>query len=262
MGANENITQLCKVVEADRKVRELTKLFLEYNISEKGRGENRALIFCNTRKMCETLEEGLNRARVNCDSIHGDRSQAEREKAMDDLRDGRTKILCCTDVAARGLDIQGVTLVVNYDPPKNAEDYVHRIGRTGRAGKKGTSVTFLTIDDARLAGDIKIIMQRSKQEVPEKVLSLIDGTLRRKKSAVDRERERGDYRDVRDIRDRDRRDDYRRGDDRDRRDRRSRSRRDRRSRSRRERRSRSRRDYKKDDRREDTRRERSRDDER
>merc|ERR1712039_947766 len=248
MGANENITQLCKVVEADRKVRELTKLFLEYNISEKGRGENRALIFCNTRKVCETLEDGLNRARVNCDSIHGDRTQAEREKAMDDLRVGRTKILCCTDVAARGLDIQGVTLVVNYDPPKNAEDYVHRIGRTGRAGKKGTAVTLLTIDDARLAGDIKIIMQRSKQEVPEKVLSLIDGTLRRKKSAVDRERER--------------RDDYRRGDDRDRRDRRSRSRRDRRSRSRRERRSRSRRDYKKDDRREDTRRERSRDDER
>merc|ERR1712039_627184 len=97
---------------------------------------------------------------------------------------------------------QGVTLVVNYDPPKNAEDYVHRIGRTGRAGKKGTSVTFLTHDDARLAGDIKIIMQRSKQEIPETVLKLIDGTLRRKKSAVERERlERGDnYRDVRDIR--------------------------------------------------------------
>merc|ERR1712060_808593 len=223
---------------------------LEYNISEKGKGENRALIFCNTKKMCETLEDGLNRARVNCDSIHGDRTQAEREKAMDDLRVGRTKILCCTDVAARGLDIQGVTLVVNYDPPKNAEDYVHRIGRTGRAGKKGTAVTLLTIDDARLAGDIKIIMQRSKQDVPEKVISLIEGTLRRKKSAVDRERERGDPRD--------RRDDYRRGEDRDRRDRRSRSRRDRRSRSRRERRSRSRRDYKKDDRREETRRERSR----
>merc|ERR1712060_379428 len=138
---------------------------LEYNISEKGKGENRALIFCNTKKMCETLEDGLNRARVNCDSIHGDRTQEEREKAMDDLRVGKTKILCCTDVAARGLDIKGVTLVINYDPPKNGEDYVHRVGRTGRAGHKGTAVTFLTLDDGHLASQVKIIMQRSNQAI-------------------------------------------------------------------------------------------------
>merc|ERR1712194_1000181 len=156
-------------------------------------------------KMCETLEDGLNRAKVNCDSIHGDRSQMEREKAMDDLRDGRTKILCCTDVAARGLDIQGVTLIVNFDPPRSAEDYVHRIGRTGRAGKKGTAVTLLTHDDAWLAEDLTVIMQRSNQEVPQKVISLIEGTLKRKKSAMERDRGRADY--YRDYR----RDDNRRG---------------------------------------------------
>merc|ERR1719281_2037018 len=110
--------------------------------------------------MCEQLEDGLNRAKVNCDSIHGDKDQRQREKALDDRRDGYTKILCATDVAARGLDIKGVTLVINYDPPKHVEDYVHRIGRTGRAGKKGTSVTFLTDRDDMVARQIKIVMQR------------------------------------------------------------------------------------------------------
>merc|ERR1719356_1303768 len=179
--ANESITQLVKIVEHDKKVKELTKLFLQFAISEKGKGDNRALIFCATKKMCEQLEDGLNRARVNCQSIHGDKTQQEREKALNDLRDGITKILCATDVAARGLDIKGVTLVINYDPPKHVEDYVHRIGRTGRAGKKGTSVTFLTDRDDYLGRQIKTVMQRSNQEIPRELQSLIDGTLPRKR---------------------------------------------------------------------------------
>eukprot|EP00913_Durusdinium_trenchii_P011965 g11240.t1 len=120
--ASENIKQVVKIVDPDKKVRHLTKLFLEYDISEKGRGENRAMIFCNTKKTCEQLEDGLNRARVRCDSIHGDKEQKDRERALNDLRDGYTKIICATDVAARGLDVKGVTLVINYDPPKNAEE--------------------------------------------------------------------------------------------------------------------------------------------
>merc|ERR1719356_898645 len=171
--ANESITQLVKIVEHDKKVRELTKVFLQFKISEKGKGDNRALIFCATKKMCEQLEDGLNRARVNCQSIHGDKKQQEREKALNDLRDGYTKILCATDVTARGLDIKGVTLVVNYDPPNSAEDYVHRIGRTGRAGKKGTSVSFLTSRDQFKGKEIMKVMQRNDQDVPRELKQLV-----------------------------------------------------------------------------------------
>merc|ERR1712083_991854 len=95
----------------------------------------------------------------------GDRDQHQREKALADLRDGHTKILVATDVAARGLDIKGVTLVVNYDPPNSAEDYVHRIGRTGRAGKRGTAVTFLTDRDDKAAREIKVVMVRNNQTI-------------------------------------------------------------------------------------------------
>eukprot|EP00929_Paragymnodinium_shiwhaense_P042398 TRINITY_DN21953_c0_g3_i2.p1 TRINITY_DN21953_c0_g3~~TRINITY_DN21953_c0_g3_i2.p1 ORF type:complete len:1405 (+),score=417.47 TRINITY_DN21953_c0_g3_i2:99-4313(+) len=192
--ANDSITQFIRIVEPDRKVKELIKVFLKYNISERGRGDNRALVFCNSKKMCDQLEEGLNRARVRCDSIHGDKDQRQRETAMEDLREGRTKILCCTDVAARGLDIKGVTLVVNYDPPKHGEDYVHRIGRTGRAGQKGTAVTFLEHRDDYLGRQIRTIMQRSNQDVPKELDQLINGTLprprRRSRSRRSRSRRR------------------------------------------------------------------------
>mmetsp|Transcript_33556 Transcript_33556/g.72659 ORF Transcript_33556/g.72659 Transcript_33556/m.72659 type:complete len:747 (+) Transcript_33556:653-2893(+) len=170
--ASANVTQMVRVVDPDRKVRELTKLFLQYDISERGRGENRAMIFCSTKRMCEQLEDGLNRAKVNCDSIHGDKDQQQREKALMDLRDGKTKIIVATDVAARGLDVQGVTLVVNYDPPNNAEDYVHRIGRTGRAGAKGFSVTFIARQDAGKARDLVQVMERTGQQVPKELRDL------------------------------------------------------------------------------------------
>lgn len=189
--ASDTIKQIVKIVDPDKKVRHLTKLFLEYDISEKGRGENRAMIFCNTKKTCEQLEDGLNRARVRCDSIHGDKEQKERERALNDLRDGYTKIICATDVAARGLDVKGVTLVINYDPPKNAEDYVHRIGRTGRAGHSGTAVTFLTDRDDFQGRQIRTVMLRNNQEVPRELQALVDGTLpRRRRSRSNRRRSR------------------------------------------------------------------------
>merc|ERR1712084_76577 len=91
--AADNITQIVKIIDPDNKVKQLIRLFLRFDISEKGSGENRAMIFCSTKKMCEQLEQGLNKAKVNCDSIHGDKTQPEREKALLDLRDGTTKIV-------------------------------------------------------------------------------------------------------------------------------------------------------------------------
>merc|ERR1719245_2857070 len=126
----------------------------------------KALVFCNTKRMCETLSQGLHRQGVPCTSIHGDKDQRERDEALNGLKSGRYKVLVATDVAARGLDIKGVGLVVNYDPANNTEDYVHRIGRTGRAGAKGFAITFLTSADGHKAAGIVEVMERTDQKIP------------------------------------------------------------------------------------------------
>merc|ERR550532_1715924 len=107
-----------------------------------------------------------------CTSIHGDKDQMQRDEALSGLKNGRYKVLVATDVAARGLDIKGVGLVVNFDPANNAEDYVHRIGRTGRAGAKGYAVTFLTSADGHKARGIVEVMERTDQQVPPDLRAL------------------------------------------------------------------------------------------
>ncbi len=110
---------------------------------------DQCLIFCNTKRMVELLEDRLGKHRFSCATLHGDMSQNKREKVMSSFRDGEIKTLIATDVAARGLDVDGVTIVINYDLPDNPEDYVHRIGRTGRMGKRGESWSFVGRDDLR-----------------------------------------------------------------------------------------------------------------
>ena len=101
-------------------------------------------------------------------ALHGDKSQDERLKALDSFKKGEVDLLVCTDVAARGLDIKDVPAVFNFDVPFNAEDYVHRIGRTGRAGAEGLAVTFVSKSDARLIGDIeKLIKTKIELEAIE-----------------------------------------------------------------------------------------------
>merc|ERR1719414_2029115 len=119
--------------------------------------------------MCETLSQTLYRSGVACSSIHGDKGQRERDDALNGLKQGRIKVLVATDVAARGLDIKGVGLVVNYDAANNTEDYVHRIGRTARAGAKGYAVTFLSRQDAGKARGIIEVMERTGQEIPREL---------------------------------------------------------------------------------------------
>ncbi|MEW5747813.1 MAG: DEAD/DEAH box helicase [Candidatus Thermoplasmatota archaeon] len=113
------------------------------------------LVFCSTKRMVDMLVHKLRAYGYSADGIHGDMSQAAREKVMDRFKHGKVKILVATDVAARGLDIEGITHVVNYDIPENPEDYVHRIGRTARAGRTGKAITFVSKEEQYLVKQIE-----------------------------------------------------------------------------------------------------------
>ena len=102
-------------------------------------GYERVMIFCNTKHMCQRLADDLHRAGLDCDCIHGDIRQSQREKTMQKYREGKLAILVATDVASRGIDVDDVDCVINYDVPEENEYYVHRIGRTGRAKRKGVA---------------------------------------------------------------------------------------------------------------------------
>ena len=102
-------------------------------------GYERVMIFCNTKHMCQRLSDEFQRAGLDCDCIHGDIRQSQREKTMQRYRDGKLAVLIATDVASRGIDVDDVDCVINYDVPEENEYYIHRIGRTGRARRKGVA---------------------------------------------------------------------------------------------------------------------------
>lgn len=106
-----------------------------------------ALIFCRTKRRAAVLNEALLEHGYLSDELHGDLSQAKREQVMKRFREAKIQILVATDVAARGLDVEGITHVFNYDIPQDVESYIHRIGRTGRAGEKGLAITLVTPRD-------------------------------------------------------------------------------------------------------------------
>ncbi|KAL1820970.1 hypothetical protein ACET3Z_015839 [Daucus carota] len=124
------------------------------------------LVFVETKKGADSLEHWLSRNGFPATAIHGDRTQQEREYALRSFKSGNTPILVATDVAARGLDIPDVSHVVNFDIPKDIDDYVHRIGRTGRAGKTGLATAFFNEGNMSLAKSLADLMQEAKQEVP------------------------------------------------------------------------------------------------
>ena len=106
-------------------------------------GYERVIIFCNTKNMCQRLSDELQRAGLDCDCIHGDIKQSQREKTMQKFRQGKLAILVATDVASRGIDVDDVECVINYDIPEENEYYIHRIGRTGRARRKGSAYSLV-----------------------------------------------------------------------------------------------------------------------
>jgi ATP-dependent RNA helicase RhlE len=127
------------------------------------KGHERVLVFTGTKVRADACARRLKKAGFKAHAIHADRSQAQREHALEDFKEGKIDVLVATDVLARGIDISDVSHVYNYDVPKNPEDYVHRIGRTGRAGETGLAVTFMGPDEI---GDLREIEYFMKQLVP------------------------------------------------------------------------------------------------
>jgi ATP-dependent RNA helicase RhlE len=126
----------------------------------------RALVFTRTKHGANRLSEQLDRAGIGSAAIHGNKTQGARERALDGFRRGTTRVLVATDVAARGIDIEGVSLVVNYDMPNVAESYVHRIGRTGRAGASGRAISFCDSGERSLLVDIERFIRRRLPVTP------------------------------------------------------------------------------------------------
>jgi ATP-dependent RNA helicase RhlB len=136
----EEVTQVLYHVPSEEKMR------LLLGILKRERPES-AIIFCNTKKYAEIVAKRLRMNGFNCEFIIGDLPQVKRLKVIDDVKAGKINLLAATDVAARGLDIEGLAMVINYDLPNEAENYVHRVGRTARAGKTGKSVTLASEQD-------------------------------------------------------------------------------------------------------------------
>ena len=122
---------------------------------------NQALVFVRTKQGCSRLARSLQHAGIKADAIHGDKSQSERMKALNAFKNGEIQTLVATDVAARGIDIEELPFVVNYELPHTPEDYVHRIGRTGRAGNLGNAVSLVSTDEATYLADIEKLINKS-----------------------------------------------------------------------------------------------------
>ncbi|CRF28955.1 Cold-shock DEAD-box RNA helicase [Mycobacterium tuberculosis] len=123
-----------------------------------------AMIFCRTKLRASKLNNELNERGYASDELHGDLTQAKREQVMKRFREAKIQYLVATDVAARGLDVEGITHVFNYDIPHDAESYIHRIGRTGRAGQRGRAITFAAPRDA---GYLELIEKGIKSALPK-----------------------------------------------------------------------------------------------
>jgi ATP-dependent RNA helicase DeaD len=136
------------------KQAELIKLIQQYN-------PYLAMVFCRTKKRAGMLNKALQELGMSSDELHGDLSQAKREQVMKRFREAKIQILVATDMAARGIDVEGITHVFNYDIPHDVESYIHRIGRTGRAGKKGMAITFATSHDRMFLEQIERGTQQS-----------------------------------------------------------------------------------------------------
>jgi superfamily II DNA/RNA helicase len=162
---SENITQgvvLFKASRRDREGSEKRKL-LRHLIDQEGEKCTNAIIFCNRKTDVDICAKSLKKYGYNAAPIHGDLDQSQRMKTLDEFREGNLRFLVASDVAARGLDVPSVSHVFNFDVPSHAEDYVHRIGRTGRAGRDGTAMMICVPKDEKNLEDIERLVQ---QEIP------------------------------------------------------------------------------------------------
>ncbi len=186
------ITQALYPVPGHLKFQLLQKLLQDENLES-------VLIFTRTKRRADNIVRKLKRDKISATVIHGDRSQGQRVRALESFRRGKTRVLVATDIAARGIDVEGISHVINYDVPQQAEDYVHRIGRTGRAQAVGAAYTFVAPDDERMVHRIEYVLGRKlprrqvdgidysaplvRRPSPEEIQKYIEAN-RRKKEAV------------------------------------------------------------------------------
>jgi translation initiation factor 4A len=132
-----------------------------------------AIIYCNTRRKVDWLTDKMGQRDFTVSSMHGDMTGQERELIMKEFRSGSSRVLITTDLLARGIDVQQVSLVINYDLPANRENYIHRIGRSGRFGRKGVAINFVTVDDTRAMRELEVHYNTQIEEMPMNVADLI-----------------------------------------------------------------------------------------
>nr|KMM71536.1 pre-mRNA-processing ATP-dependent RNA helicase prp5 [Coccidioides posadasii RMSCC 3488] len=181
----QEITQIVEVRPENTKFVRLLEL-LGNLYSDDNNEDARALIFVDRQEAADGLLRDLMRKGYPCMSIHGGKDQVDRDSTIDDFKAGIFPVLIATSVAARGLDVKQLKLVINYDAPNHLEDYVHRAGRTGRAGNTGTAVTFLTEEQERYSVDIAKALKQSGQSVPEAVQKMVDSFLEKVKSGKEK----------------------------------------------------------------------------
>jgi len=166
---NSDITQFVEIRRDEERFLRLLELLGEWY--ERGK----ILIFVSSQDRCDSLFRDLLRAGYPCLSLHGGKDQSDRESTISDFKSAVCNVLVATSVAARGLDVKELVLVVNYDCPNHHEDYVHRVGRTGRAGAKGTAVTFISPDEEQYAPDLVKALKESNANIPTDLASLAEG---------------------------------------------------------------------------------------
>lgn len=165
---NKDITQLVEVRPESERFLRLLEILGEWY--EKGK----ILIFVHTQEKCDALFKELLKHGYPCLSLHGAKDQTDRESTIMDFKSNVCNLLIATSIAARGLDVKELELVINFDAPNHYEDYVHRVGRTGRAGRKGCAITFISEEDARYAPDLVKALELSEQVVPDDLKALAD----------------------------------------------------------------------------------------
>ncbi|GAB1609143.1 probable ATP-dependent RNA helicase DDX43 isoform X1 [Argonauta hians] len=167
--AVHSVEQRVEIIEEyDKKERLFYFLLEELTVKDK------VIVFVGRKMTADDIASDLAIEGINCRCIHGDREQADREQCMKEMKSGECRILIATDVASRGLDVKDITYVFNYDFPRNIEEYVHRIGRTGRAGKTGIAVSLLTYSDRGSAQAFINILLEANQVIPDELYRLAE----------------------------------------------------------------------------------------
>ncbi|VIO87679.1 RNA-dependent helicase, putative [Brugia malayi] len=162
LSANHNITQIVEIIDESNKQQRLMAILSDIMNKE----DCKTIIFVETKRKADDLTRWMRRDGWPALCIHGDKGQSERDWALSEFRSGKTPILLATDVAARGLDVDDIKYVINFDYSNNSEDYVHRIGRTGRRDKTGVAYTFFTYANAPKAKDLIKVLEEANQSIP------------------------------------------------------------------------------------------------